>query len=116
VSLATAAAVALAVTFAASAVAKLWRRPDMAELGLPRWSGAALAALELALAALLLLAPSAGGIASLAVLSGFTTFLARRVGTGRGCACFGSTAAPARWWHLARNAVLLLLAGLAGFG
>lgn len=108
--------VGLAAVFSVSAISKLLLRPDMTELGLPPWSATAVAGLELALAVLLVVHPPAGGVATLAVLAGFTTFLARRLGTGTGCACFGSTASPVRWWHLARNGVLLVLAGVAAFG
>lgn len=106
----------LAAVFLWAAAAKLVRRPDMTPLGLPPWTANAVAAVEVVLAAVLLAAPVAGGIAALALLAGFTTFLVRRLGTGTGCGCFGGAAAkPVSSQDLMRNAVLLVLAGVAAF-
>ena len=110
------AALALAVVFAWSSVAKLVTRPDMTALGLPRWSGWATAIVEATLAVLLLLRPADGGIAALVVLAGFTTFLVRRLNSGTGCGCFGTSKAEAvTWKDLVRNTALLALAGIAAF-
>jgi hypothetical protein len=111
-----AAALALAVVFAWSSIAKLVTRPDMTELGLPAWAGDGTALVEAVLATTLLVRPADGGIAALVVLTGFTTFLVRRLNTGTGCGCFGTTKAEAvTAKDLARNAALLALAALAAF-
>lgn len=111
-----AAAGVLAAVFLWAATAKLVRRPDMTALGLPSWTATAVAAVEVVLAVALVGAPVAGGIAALALLAGFTTFLVRRVGTGTGCGCFGGAAAkPVSSQDLVRNALLLVLAGVAAF-
>ena len=109
------AALVLAAVFAWSAASKLVRRPDMAALGLPRWTAPVTALVEIGLVLALLLRPADGGIAALAVLAGFTAFLVRRLDSGAGCGCFGSTTKPVSSQDLMRNAVLLALAGLAAF-
>ena len=112
-----AAALALALVFAWSSVAKLVSRPDMTALGLPSWTSPAMAATETVLAGLLLVSPPDGGVVALALLAGFTAFLARRVNSGTGCGCFGSASArPVRSRDLVRNTVLLGLAAVAAFG
>ena len=111
------AAFVLATVFAVAAVAKLVRRPDMRGLGLPPQTPVVVAAIELALAVALVLAPANGGLAALVLLAGFTAFLAASLGKDTGCGCFGSTTATAvRRRDLVRNAVLLAVALLAAFG
>ncbi len=113
--IAYAAALALAVVFSVAGVAKLRRRASTARafaaLGLA--SPAALAVgvpvAELALAAGLVVVPARAGIAALAVLAGFTTFLvlAMRRGEVLGCGCFGAARpAPIGSTEVVRNAVL----------
>lgn len=110
------AALALAVVFAWSSLAKLITRPDMATLGLPAWSGAATAYVEAALAVVLLVSPANGGVAALALLVGFTVFLVRRFDTGRGCGCFGSSSTkPVGVWAIFRNSAFVVLAAIAAF-
>lgn len=109
------AALVLAAVFAWSAVSKIVRRPDMTALGLPVWTAPVTAVVELALAVALLVRPADGGVAALAVLAGFTAFLARRVGTGAGCGCFGTTTEPVTSQDLMRNAALLAVAAVAAF-
>jgi hypothetical protein len=110
------AALALAVVFAWSSLTKLVTRPDLTTLGLPAWSGAAIAYVEAALALALLLSPANGGLAALALLVGFTAFLLRRRDSGVGCGCFGSAStAPITWRTIGRNAVLVALAAIASF-
>lgn len=76
--------------------------------------------LELATAAVLLVAPGWGGTVAFALLIGFTTVLVTTIvrwprGTPRpGCACFGgSSLEPIGPRHLIRNLGLLVLSGLA---
>ena len=110
------AALVLALVFAWSSVAKLISRPDMTALGLPSWTAGATAAVESALALALLVTPANGGIAALALLAGFTAFLARRVNSGTGCGCFGSASTrPVLPRDLVRNGVLLAVAAVAAF-
>jgi hypothetical protein len=110
------AALALAVVFAWSSLAKLVTRPDMTALGLPAWFASATAYVEAALALVLLISPANGGIAALALLAGFTAFLVARRNSGVGCGCFGSTKAePISWRSIGRNVVLLALAAIAAF-
>ena len=109
------AALVLALVFAWSAVSKLVRRPDMTALGLPAWTTPMTAIVELALVLALLIRPADGGIASLAVLAGFTAFLVRRLGTGAGCGCFGTTTKAVSSQDLMRNAALLAAAAVAAF-
>ena len=111
------AALALAVVFAWSSLAKLITQPDMTPLGLPSWFATATAYVEAGLAVLLLVSPSTGGVAALALLAGFTTFLLARRNSGVGCGCFGSTKAePITWRSIGRNVVLMALAVIAAFG
>jgi hypothetical protein len=113
-----AAALVLAAVFTRAGVAKLGSHAatetTFSALGLPRAAAVALPIAELALAAALVLAPGWGAALALALLAGFTTFLARavRAGVQVGCNCFGSARrAPVSWVELARNAFLTL----AGF-
>lgn len=109
------AALALALVFAWSAVSKMVRRPDMTALGLPAWTAAVTAVIEMALVVALVVRPADGGVAALAVLAGFTAFLVRRLDSGAGCGCFGTSTKPVSSQDLMRNAVLLALAGVAAF-
>ena len=105
-----------ALVFAWSSLAKLVKQPDMASLGLPSWTADAVSITEGVLAMALFARPEIGGIGALAVLAGFTVFLVRRVNTGTGCACFGTTKVQAvRWIDIARNVGLLVVAGVAAF-
>lgn len=73
---------------------------------------------ELALAAGLVVVPAEAGVAALALLAGFTTFLVRsmRRGESGGCGCFGTSRPGAvTSAELVRNAVLALAAALACF-
>lgn len=119
---AVAAALVLAATLLLAAAAKLRDRSatarDFGSLGLPRPAMWAVATplVEVATAAVLIVAPGWGGVAAFALLAGFTATLAVVIGTGRvaTCACFGgSSTEPVSVRHLARNAVLLVLAALA---
>lgn len=117
--LALAAALALAVVLTLAGVAKL-RRPeataeDFAGLGLPRPTDLATAVplVELACAALLVVLPGWGGVASFGLLALFTAFLVTVLRSGRvvACACFGANDRdPVSARHLVRNAGLGLLA------
>ena len=112
-------AVVLAAVFVRAGVAKAVRPQEtaagFAALGLPGAVAMARAVplAELALAALLLAAPRAGGAAALVLLGGFSAFLGRALtrGVAAPCNCFGTARAePVSGLDLVRN---LLLAGLA---
>ena len=123
--LAYASALALAVVFAAAGTAKLRRRRlterTFRSLGLawPRALATAVPATEAALAVGLVVVPAWAGVAAVAVLAGFTTFLVRshRRGDRLGCGCFGARrpvdSGPS---EVARNCVLLAGAALVAFG
>lgn len=111
----TAAALVLAAVFAWSAASKIVRRPDMTALGLPAWTAPVTAIVEIGMVVALLVRPADGGVVALAVLAGFTAFLVRRLDTGAGCGCFGSTTKPVTSQDLMRNAALLALAAVAAF-
>lgn len=105
-----AAALVLAAVFARAGVAKLRTRgateTTFAALGLPRVAAVVAPVAELALAIALVAAPGWGAVCALALLAGFTTFLARavRAGVRVGCNCFGSARrTPLSWVELARN-------------
>jgi hypothetical protein len=107
------AALVLAAVFARAGAAKLGTRgateTTFTALGLPRSAAVAVPLAELALAVALVVAPGWGAVLALALLAGFTTFLARavRAGVRVGCNCFGSARrAPVSWVELARNAWL----------
>jgi len=117
-----AAAFALALVFTWAGAAKIARpqrtTASFSALGLPAISALAVAVpmLELALAALLVVAPVWGAVASLGVLAAFSVVLARgiRAGVTAGCACFGSARnQPISVVDLVRNALLGLLAAAA---
>ncbi|MGI8759129.1 MAG: TlpA family protein disulfide reductase [Acidimicrobiales bacterium] len=122
--IAYAAALALAAVFAAAAIAKLRRRPTteraFGALGLasPRALALGVPTAELTLAAGLVVVPAEAGTAALAVLAGFTTFLARSIrrGDALGCGCFGTAQpAPAGITEVVRNGFLAAAAVLAAF-
>jgi len=117
-----AAAVVLAAVLLWAAATKLARPQEAARsfraLGLP--SPAALAravpAAELAVAAVLLAAPRAGGAGALALLAAFSAVLGRavRAGVTTPCACFGAvTTDPVSAAEIVRNGLLTLLAAAA---
>lgn len=117
-----AAALVLAVVFAWAGVAKLRRRPATARafaaLGLasPQALSVGVPLAELALAVGLVIVPAVAGVAALAVLAGFTTFLALSVlrGDPVGCGCFGTaSAARAGAAELVRNGFLAAAAVMA---
>ncbi len=116
------AALVLAVVFAGAGVAKLRRRATTARtfaaLGLtsPGVLAVGVPSAELALAVGLVVAPAWAGIASLAVLAGFTTFLvqAMRRGDALACGCFGATRpTPVGGTEIVRNAALAVAATAA---
>jgi Methylamine utilisation protein MauE len=119
------AAVALGLVLLLSSVAKLARRGNASEaagaLGVPVWAAMAVPWVELVLGALLvagLLLPWTAAAAAL-VLVAFSVVLLRVLVRGEHprCRCFGSlTAGRVTWWSVARNVVLLALAGLAMSG
>ena len=116
------AAYLLAAVLAAAAVTKLVRpaavAADFAELGLvgPTVLARVVPLLELGCAALLVVAPAWGGVASFALLAAFTAVLVNVVRSGRvvPCRCFGAlTDEPVSPRTLVRNAALLTLAIIA---
>jgi hypothetical protein len=110
------AALVLAAVFAWSGIAKLVRRPDLTQLGLPAQTWWVLSFVEIDLAVALVISPVVGGIGALGLLAGFTAFLVARRNSGVGCGCFGSAKAePISSQDLMRNAALLVLAGIAAF-
>jgi len=105
-----AAALVLAAVFARAGAAKLGTREateaTFTAFGLPRSAAVAVPLAELALAVALVVAPGWGAAFALALLAGFTTFLARavRAGVQAGCNCFGSARrVPVSWVELVRN-------------
>ena len=125
---ATGAAVVLAIALAWAAVAKLMSADqtteDFASLGLvrPDLLARLTPLVELAVAALLLIARPLGGMAATALLVMFTTIILRVLRNPRrfgnpSCACFGGTShQPLTWRSIGRNAVLTLLAVVATLG
>lgn len=82
-------------------------------LAWPRGLARAVPLTELVLAVGLVLAPGWAGVATLAVLAGFTTFLVRalRRGDPLGCGCFGTTRPQAVGTpEVVRNALLVVAA------
>jgi Methylamine utilisation protein MauE/AhpC/TSA family len=120
----TALGLALAGVFVVAAWAKL-RHPErsrtgIAALGLPDSIVApvsvALPAVELVVAALLLIEPlrETGAVAALGLLGLFTAVLVTNLLRGRrpACACFGALAnAPIGWTSVGRNVALMVVAG-----
>ena len=120
--LAVVASVVVGATFVVAGAAKLaagkgWTG-QAAGLGVPSRLASVVPFVELTVGALLVVQiwrpwPA---VAALALLVAFTVLIAAHLRAGRrpACACFGAwTATPLGWRHLARNAVLLALAGLA---
>jgi len=121
---ATVAALALGAVMVRAAIAKLGSREqteaDFASLGLVAAGRLAVVVPigELAVAALLVVAPGWGGVVAAALLAAFTAVLVRVLrrpdGLVPSCACFGgSSRSPISWRHLARNGMLLALALVA---
>jgi uncharacterized membrane protein YphA (DoxX/SURF4 family) len=117
-------AVFLAVVFAAAAVAKLRDRTGTAQgfsdLGLVWPEGLAwvVPGVELLVASVLLVEPGWGGVASFALLAGFTVVIVNTIVAGRQvpCRCFGGTSqAPVSWLEVGRNLWLLCLCAVASF-
>ncbi|MBW3643176.1 MAG: thioredoxin family protein [Actinobacteria bacterium] len=109
-------ALALALVMGIAGGTKLRRRQRTGRtflsqgLAWPRALATAVPVTELVLAAGLVVAPGWAGVATLAVLAGFTTFLVRalRRGDPLGCGCFGAARPePVGGVEVARNAVLL---------
>lgn len=119
------AALALALVFVLAAAAKA-RSPrttasELAELRLrfPDALARVLPAVELGVAATLVLAPSWGGVIAFALLAAFTAVLVGVVRSGRtvSCRCFGGLSTkPISRWTLGRNGVLLAMAAAAALG
>lgn len=119
----SAAAILLAAVFAWAGAAKIARGSKrtaaaFAALGVPspRVAARAVPFVELAIAALLVVVPRAGGLAALAALAAFSFVLAHAVVSGLevGCGCFGTTSTEAiSFVDLTRNAMLALLAAAA---
>ena len=114
--------VALAVLFAFAALAKLTNPTTTARefrtIGLPLADPLArlVPVAELGAATLLLVRPQTGALVSFVLLTAFTAVLAAIVRSGRdvSCGCLGSANdAPVTVRTLARNGVLLLMAGAA---
>ncbi len=121
---ATGAALILGAVMVRAALAKLrslaQTEADFASLGLVAAGPLAVAVpvVELAVAALLVLAPGWGGVVAAALLAAFTAVIVRVLRSPDGltpsCACFGgSNRSPVSSRHVARNAVLLGLALIA---
>lgn len=116
------AALALAAVFVIAAGAKL-RSPaatatELAELRLrfPTALAWLLPAIEIVVAAMLILAPAWGGIVAFALLAAFTAVLVGVVRSGRSvsCRCFGGLSTkPISKLTLVRNGALLALAAVA---
>ncbi|TDD53748.1 methylamine utilization protein MauE [Kribbella antibiotica] len=116
--------VLLGVVFAVSLVGKLRGTGDFVEatrrlvpVRFARWDrplAAAVALVELAVLALLVIQPTVGFLLALGLLAAFTVGLAAalRRGESAPCHCFGSGSTPLGRRHVVRNAVLLTIAGL----
>lgn len=122
---ARAAALALAVILVVAAGAKLARRGDtgreLESLGLiaPEVLAWLVPVAELAVALLLVVVPVWGGMAAFALLVAFTTVLVRVLRSGRtvSCNCFGALSSrPISPTTLLRNLALLALALIAAAG
>ena len=109
----------LVVVFSGAALAKLEDRGSfLRALSTIPWVSVDLARrlsrlvplVELAIAALLVVAPRAGAVTAVAALLVFTAVVASELAAGRqfSCGCFGGGAtAPADWKTLARNGLLV---------
>ena len=117
-----AAALVVAGALAVAGIPKLARHDHTAagfdRLGLPQPAALAWAvpAVEVAVAALLVVFPGWGGVVAFALLAGFTVYLVGLVRSGRqvSCGCFGSSGHRAvSVLDVARNALLLTAAAAA---
>ena len=120
--LATAARALLGAALVVAGGSKIqaWGRwiDDARGLGAPRAVAVVLPWFEVALGAAVIsgLAAPWPTVFALVVLGGYTAWIVGLLVRGRHppCACFGAlSAAPLSWWHVARNAGLMLLAVLA---
>lgn len=112
-------AIALALVLIAAGSAK-FRSPsrttaDFAALGLPAPGLLArvVPAVEIGVAAALILVPGWGGVAAFGLLALFTALLVSLVRSGQiiSCSCFGAVSdEPVSWVEVTRNAVLLTMA------
>ena len=112
-------AAVLAWAGAAKAVAPQRTKRTFAGLGLPAWLATIVPAVELALAAGLVIAPGVAAWAALAMLVAFTALLARVVARGEAvaCGCFGSARPePVSAVDLVRNALLIVTAAAVALG
>ncbi|MEU6769523.1 MauE/DoxX family redox-associated membrane protein [Streptomyces sp. NPDC046853] len=116
----------LAAMFVISTVTKLRDLPALAEhiestVRLPMRFAPALAravvAAEAVVVAALVLAGRIGFLSALAVLAGFTLYLAHVIRSGRAasCGCTGSSGADVSGIHLVRNGIALAIAGTGLF-
>jgi hypothetical protein len=113
--LSTALALALAGVFVVAGIAKLTSRKATVAafrtLGLPPMLATVVPIAELAIAGLLVAVPRAGAVAALTMLTAFTVFLVRKLGSGEPvhCACFGSgTSDEVTSATVLRNAIMIV--------
>ena len=118
----TIASIVLGVVFLVAGSSKIAAGPDWpvqaAGLGAPRWVIPFVPWVEIVVGAALVVqvARRPAALAALSILLAFTTLLAIRLREGQRppCACFGAwSAKPLGPGHLARNAALIVAAGLA---
>ena len=118
------AAVIVGVAFVVAGGSKLAAGPSwpiqVRVLGAPRVTIPVVPWVELIIGALLIVhvAEPYGALAASALLVVFTGLIARKLAAGErpACACFGAwSAKPIGWGHIARNALLTLLALMAAF-
>ncbi|MCB0974509.1 MAG: hypothetical protein KDB86_08135 [Actinobacteria bacterium] len=115
-----AARVAVVAVLVVAALSKLLtppKRSDPTILGLsPRVSTGVLVMCELSVAALLLIVPSVGSATAILLFVAMTMWLFTHLGSASGgCRCFGElSGAGIGWPQIARNAVLIGLAIVAG--
>lgn len=116
------AATVLVVVFVWAALMKISRPADtagaFAELGLPipGLLSYVVPGAEVAVAALLVIAPVIGAFVAFGMLAVFTALLVSVLRSGRvvRCNCFGAKSdSPVTWHHISRNGLLLVLSGLA---
>jgi thiol-disulfide isomerase/thioredoxin len=103
--------------FVIAAVAKLadrdGARDALSAFGVPKALGSAIVAIEFGIAAMLLVAPRAGAVAAMSVLTGFSAVALVSLARGRRveCHCFGRlSSGPLGWAALARNACFTAMA------
>ena len=118
----TIASIVLGVVFLVAGGSKIAAGPDWpvqaVGLGAPRWVIPFVPWVEIVVGAALVVqvARRPAALAALSILLAFTTLLAIRLREGQRppCACFGAwSAKPLGPGHLARNAALIVAAGLA---